>query len=264
MPLKQSSSDKAFKQNLKTEMKHGKPQKQALAIAYSTKRANKKMADKMAEGGEVQKPSPSPSPSAPPLDPDKVKQFEKGFKQAMNMAEGGEVDDLHDLTPYEKGQGHDLEEKMRMYAEGGEVDDRRPLKTRPDSENPELEMSKHEVHSPRYETETSKQASENEKDLPTTNVDISLVESILADRKRRAIKMAHGGQVGEDGGPIDEPDEMYESHDSDELDPPMHDGRQERDMNISAVHSIEDSEHDASESSLVEEILKDRKRRRRE
>ena len=41
MPLKQSSSKKAFKQNVKTEMRAGKSQKQAVAIAYSVKRKYK-------------------------------------------------------------------------------------------------------------------------------------------------------------------------------------------------------------------------------
>ena len=36
--LKKSTSEKAFKSNIKTEMKAGKPQKQAVAIAYSVKR----------------------------------------------------------------------------------------------------------------------------------------------------------------------------------------------------------------------------------
>ncbi|NBR32777.1 MAG: hypothetical protein EBT84_11590 [Sphingomonadaceae bacterium] len=38
MPLKKSSSEKAFVANIKAEIKSGKPQKQALAIAYATKR----------------------------------------------------------------------------------------------------------------------------------------------------------------------------------------------------------------------------------
>jgi len=43
MPLKKSSSPKAFQANLKTELKSGKPKAQALAIAYSVKReASKK------------------------------------------------------------------------------------------------------------------------------------------------------------------------------------------------------------------------------
>ena len=39
MPLVKSSSKNAFRKNIKAEMASGKPQKQAVAIAYSTKRA---------------------------------------------------------------------------------------------------------------------------------------------------------------------------------------------------------------------------------
>ncbi len=35
MPLKKSKSPKAFKENIKKEVKAGKPTKQAVAIAYS-------------------------------------------------------------------------------------------------------------------------------------------------------------------------------------------------------------------------------------
>jgi len=38
MPLKSGKSKKTFSSNVKTEMKAGKPQKQAVAIAYSKKR----------------------------------------------------------------------------------------------------------------------------------------------------------------------------------------------------------------------------------
>ena len=38
MPLVKSASKEAFRENVKREMKAGKPQKQALAIAYSTMR----------------------------------------------------------------------------------------------------------------------------------------------------------------------------------------------------------------------------------
>ena len=38
MPLVKSASPKAFRANVKTEMAHGKPQKQAVAIAYATQR----------------------------------------------------------------------------------------------------------------------------------------------------------------------------------------------------------------------------------
>lgn len=42
MPLKKGSGKKAFSANVKTEMAAGKPQKQAVAIAYSVKRESKK------------------------------------------------------------------------------------------------------------------------------------------------------------------------------------------------------------------------------
>ena len=42
MPLIKSKSEKAFKKNIATEVKAGKPVKQAVAIAYSTQRASKK------------------------------------------------------------------------------------------------------------------------------------------------------------------------------------------------------------------------------
>lgn len=38
MPLKKSTSKAAFSKNVKAEIKAGKPQKQAVAIAYAVKR----------------------------------------------------------------------------------------------------------------------------------------------------------------------------------------------------------------------------------
>jgi hypothetical protein len=47
MPLIKSKSEKAFRQNIKTEIKSGKPIKQAVAISYAVKRAASKPAKKM-------------------------------------------------------------------------------------------------------------------------------------------------------------------------------------------------------------------------
>lgn len=48
MPLKKSAKpgSKGFKENIKTEIAAGKPQKQAVAIAYSEARRNKKRSKK--------------------------------------------------------------------------------------------------------------------------------------------------------------------------------------------------------------------------
>lgn len=56
MPLIKGKSEKSFKKNVETEMHARKPQKQALAIAYSLKRKAKKMmagGDCYAEGGQI-------------------------------------------------------------------------------------------------------------------------------------------------------------------------------------------------------------------
>ena len=49
MPLKKGSSRGIIEENIKTEMRHGKPQKQAVAIALNTARASKKKAKKPAK-----------------------------------------------------------------------------------------------------------------------------------------------------------------------------------------------------------------------
>lgn len=49
MPLSHGKSEKAFSKNVSTEMHHGKPQRQALAIAYALKRR----AQHKAHGGEM-------------------------------------------------------------------------------------------------------------------------------------------------------------------------------------------------------------------
>lgn len=79
MPLMKSKSKKAFGQNVSAEMKAGKPQKQALAIAYSV--ARKAHGKKMYAGGET------PNQNMP-----LVRDVRNQNKKLHPYADGGEVE----------------------------------------------------------------------------------------------------------------------------------------------------------------------------
>jgi hypothetical protein len=135
MPLIQGKSEKSFKKNVSTEMESGKPQKQALAIAYSVKRK----AQKKAKGGMIKdavEPAGLEHHSAP------------GY--VMEMAEGGQVNPKlmasHMGVP---SSARNVAEaiishiaKKKGYAEGGEV-----LENSAEHEameSPEMEYAEHD------------------------------------------------------------------------------------------------------------------------
>lgn len=80
MPLIQSKSKKAFSKNVEKEMESGKPQAQALAIAYGVKRKNQKK--KMADGGQVEK-KPTRSPAWD--NPDSASKMQSGVRNEETM-----------------------------------------------------------------------------------------------------------------------------------------------------------------------------------
>lgn len=119
MPLMKSKSPAAFKRNIETEMHAGKPQKQALAIAYATKRR----AAHMAKGGMVKKVQ----------DPAAVVAASHPAAIARKIAMREHVEDPHseemhsmgaDPSPYEAEESEDGRHMWEggMYAEGGEVE----------------------------------------------------------------------------------------------------------------------------------------------
>jgi hypothetical protein len=81
MPLLRSKSDKAFEQNVRAEMRAGKPQKQALAIAYAIKRR----AQKKSEGGLVKK-----APIGETMEKGLMQRLMER-RRARKMSEGGMV-----------------------------------------------------------------------------------------------------------------------------------------------------------------------------
>lgn len=87
MPLSHGKSQKAFVKNIKTEMHHGKPQKQALAIAYAIKRK----AQHKAMGGKIEE---SIHEETLPHHED-VMRYGEPHLERVKMAKGGHVDPYH-------------------------------------------------------------------------------------------------------------------------------------------------------------------------
>jgi len=309
-----SSSPKAFKSNVKAEMKAGKPQKQALAIAYSAKRKN------MAKGGSVDSPEGMcPDCTAAQAcmkhgGPDEVTRdlpeyssggvvdnigvSGQGSKEASHMPSSDTFEKrLAKLqSDFEASKNKDLPglEREAHFAEGGAVNAMRPLQQDPENDN--LEMDEQIPQSKRGPAEdvdeqlqSEQEYSDGELDLPKVSESLSLAAEIMKDRKRR--NYAKGGSVSSmslqtDGdedameigslkGSIDKSDMSDLSNNSDELDNEPGSGREEtRGMNISVPHVMSDDEHeesnstddsrDSNDDSLIGEILKDRKKRRRE
>ena len=163
MPLIHGKSDRAFKQNIKTEMKEGKDMKQSLAIAYNLKRK----AQKMAKGGDVEMAKQDAEMSGgkylPHMEEDEVSQpqdvigkfaqggeamktrRERALEAAMGMLnqhgeheEGPEGTEDDSSVPFERTISHPLEnqhdkedmvgkimkQRMHTYAQGGEVEEK--------------------------------------------------------------------------------------------------------------------------------------------
>lgn len=120
MPLAKSGSQKAFVKNLKTEMEHGKPQKQSLAIAYNMKRKyGKAYGGHYDDGGAVRDESryqpyqePKTAPGPGPVSAADASNIASAFKakggkihpvyKAVGHSEGGFLND-------EKASGYDSE-----------------------------------------------------------------------------------------------------------------------------------------------------------
>lgn len=96
MPLIKSKSDKAFNKNVATEVKAGKPVKQAVAIAYSTKRAAKKAYGGEVDWSDVDEPRPRRRMSTNPMNYDS----DVDYYKAVGDPRGDEDDDDGpDLAP---------------------------------------------------------------------------------------------------------------------------------------------------------------------
>jgi hypothetical protein len=271
VPLIKKRSEKAFKHNIEAEMHAGKPQKQALAIAYSVKRKAKKAA-----GGSVQSGS-----------------------RDMNMARGGTVGDDYVSRPEEgvnrqsgpnAGQSHmgksvrrgDLEGAKKVaystikegrqgnrrpiqgLAEGGAIsasNERRPM---PDNRyNDSMETRKNSGNKPAHDDSwtdkpTERQAKANDvrgKKLPIKRprmVPTDAYSTKLYDREGNLEETASPG-------PYDAQPEHWEDEDgADRQGPALHDMEDEHsthrkpyakggmidDMDHPSKHDMEPEDHD--------------------
>lgn len=180
-----------------------------------------------------------------------------------------------DVLPKQANKSRNMDKQK--YAEGGAVDAMSPLKEHPahESEDNEKQHPDREASpklDPVPEGMDSSDASDMVQDLPHLSKSLSLAAEVMMDRKRRML--AKGGSVGSLDGPIDEPTMSDLDNDSDEMSANPEDGRQSRGLNLEPVHVMSDSEHDQSDASdqsdykenddsLIGEILRDRKMRRR-
>lgn len=152
MPLMKGKSKDAFSKNVGTEMDSGKPQKQALAIAYSMA---KKAGAKKSEGGEMEKCYACGAQVNPKL-------------QESHMAKGGMVggwkeDEEKETVPGWDGfktselpddEESEYNEEPGYYDEGGGVDEADPmqLKNSMDSDGDKDDL----IYSPEEEEKRNK------------------------------------------------------------------------------------------------------------
>lgn len=117
MPLIKSKSKKAMSKNIATEMHHGKPQKQAIAIAYAVRR--KAMKHK-AHGGEIEQAMSEHAK-------EELKDLEKLEHEHEEMLSDKDLME-HEAAEEEEKEGMamggiaDRIRRKRMMAKGGQVD----------------------------------------------------------------------------------------------------------------------------------------------
>jgi len=105
MPLSQGKSEKSFSKNVSTEMHAGKPQKQALAIAYAVKR--RMAGKKMAKGGEIPEEDHA-------REHDPIGQAEPSANPMLHPEEPGDLTMTSELADEAISP-----EEQKMFAKGG-------------------------------------------------------------------------------------------------------------------------------------------------
>jgi hypothetical protein len=249
MPLDKSKSKQAFSKNVSTEMDAGKPQKQALAIAYATKRRNKKP-KKYSTGGLLD--SPEDLDKTGDMQPDSVDESmsHPTEMEVMNKRRATQDDDQWMQNPDSDDNIKENNETIRKkFANGGQIPDtrevegdRRMLSTSPDADEPQESRANLSRGEGRPGVQPSDGISEN----------ADIVEAIMAKRAaKNAARFAEGGRITEAAGDTDsvfDAEDAFSGH-----------GSVDANLKENLADDTDDSDHD---HDLIGQILSDRKRKR--
>lgn len=197
MPLIKSNSKAAFSKNVSAEMHAGKPQNQALAVAYNTQRTSGKRTKKMAEGGNTDS------------DADLKEMVLKHMEEVDPPIEEGR---WGDYQMYNKGGKTDMFTKKKKYAYGGAAEDTGEPSV-PTRKPDDYRLPEDDYMSDQFTKGGPAPAPKPDNMRPSENEYMggrsggayadggevedhysSIADAILA-KKRKAKKMAEGGQV---------------------------------------------------------------------
>jgi len=196
MPLIKSAKPAAVGKNIKTEMKHGKPHKQAIAIALSVQRAAKKK--KMASGGDVKEALSQHAHEElkdlekleheheEMLSPEMLEEHEAA-EEEEKMAHGGRV----------RHASHEGHLRHKRMADGGEIE---AASMRPDAAEDAMEMEMMDEHPHSHKAE-KRAGSEPHHDIDESDeMELQMLRKLakggIVDAIRHKQKMmADGGEV---------------------------------------------------------------------
>ena len=291
MPLSTGKSKKSFSKNVSTEMKAGKPQKQALAIAYAVKKKNMK-----AKGGEMAKCPDCMSAGGQCM-------AHGGMSDMDHMSEGGQVSQAQGMMHPKKVYGTEAE--LRGYAKGGQIPSQYPLKgaspiARSQRDEALMKDDMHRVQSsdaklggsvdglpmpdPRYSVSDSLRSMRTNGEVQTDDAKYALGGMIdfeegdeqrgVQDDDMDIDRGANNNDMGRMPETEDSEDAKYASG-GEVLDSIMNDRKKStaqtayaRRMDLEPVHTESDPEHNTNspsidDAALIGQILEERKMRRR-
>lgn len=253
MPLIKSGSKKSVGKNIKTEMEHGKPQKQAIAIALSVQRKNKQK--KMAQGGVLSaKDEKRPMPENEYNDSKENSRAHSSKMEQLSAA--NEVRPSHDQEFNDKKSAS----KVHLRQDGPQAGNWKNdfMRGIDDADTPEefMMMMSRGGHIPSPDMESM-----HDIDLPVIDEDDHDMIAELMYRRH----MADGGEVDLDLNAEEQPNFYYKRNEDEVLkenyDEDMDDMSQPEDSNEHADERESDEENEHDDVENIRRRMKSRKAR---